>query len=1019
MKNNQNEVTKKFLSINKEVEKLQKPISTQALKHFGVIDQLINSRNEFTKELLKDSKEKNLLTYLNDDYKSYFLPTYKRCANFAFEEKEQHFKNKPEFGNVETLEIMKNYDYLNKMVLCIQLPDLTVKEKYKTEIINTIFKDLGIDYSIDDLTYYNKKIICQQINLKLKIQYNEMINKLNLLNQLLKSLSSFNIHINLNHSENFILFLLWFVLNNSVYLNVTENIQNIIIYLLNCLSLYKLNDYIIDTIYDFETYNIERIIKTVKNKYLKEDLKNKKNCFYFHNELKKIIKIVDGKYEIYDTKSNFKIQVNPKFLNKNETTKYVVYESKLYTYEKFKNHIFLNLFKTSSFNEFLERYEKDILNIQYNNISLTDTFNNLINNDLSNFYIYYIYFQLQNKYKNNIKAIEKIDLYLNKLTTSDLIKSFTNREIKYFDFNKLIDEFLLSINYIYGVLNYLVDNLYDLNDDLLKNNKGIISTLSIFINKTINDFSPFVLIKQNFEKNNYSVAKKLLFESFGLFNNYFFYDLIKRLNFNDFKNNKTKFNIIINQVLNFWNRYIDIDKTNIYNIFNDEFVYDYADIENQILKSDFDSVKINKIKEGLILSLNNKNNNQKTNFNINQAYNLEISELKNFVFIETDLNFLNLSLFDLTDIETAKNSLFGICKNVLKYLFPFLSDYLNIMINENITIKQYTKSILNTEIEKLNNLFKKYNQLFEDLNNGIIEDYEYYVNFKYKKDVGLELFDYMEITCDNQTLIKTGNEFYKIYNSLHQKAEHEAGLNKMYNGVNNIFYIPLHFFFNEYFELSLPLLCLKNSNLNFNVKFKDFYKLLDNPLINEKLIKPEMFEKFDFKAYMLMKYIIIEKDVAKNIIPKPQKLLIHQFQYSGSYCINEKNQTAILNLKNPIKYIVFYIPNLDFNPFETMQIYFNGYQVTNKIDFDYYRLCTKLNTFNVCKDDNIYIINYSLYPEDLQPSGSCNYSSISKAELRFEIKDDINIKNIVVQVYALSYNYFNIVDGKGIIEFES
>lgn len=1020
MDNNQNEINQKFLSINEDVENLQKPISTQALKHFGVMDQLINSRNDFINELIHDTKEKKLLTYLNDDYKSYFLPTYKRCVNFALEEKEQYFKNKPEFGNVETLEIMKNYDYLNKMVLCIQLPDLTIKEKYKTEIINIILKDLGINYIIDDLTYYNKKIICQQINLKLKIKYYEMTNKLKLLNQFSIFLKSFSVHNDLNNSENFVLFLLWFVLNNSLYLNIDENILNIVVYLLNCLSFYKLNDYVIDTLYDFETFNVENIIKSVKNKNFKDDLKNNKNCFYLLNELNQLIELVNGKFKILDIKTNFKIQVNPKYLNKNENSKYIIHESKLYTYEKFKNQLFINLFKSPSFNEFLERYEKQILNIQYDNINNFKNLADGIEKELSEFYIYYIYFQLQNKYKNNIKVIESLDSFLSILTSSSIIKNYTKREIKYFDFNKQIDEFLLSINYIYGVLNYFVDNLYDLNDDLVKNNNGIISTLTMFINKTIGDFSLFVLVKQNFEQNEFKKAKKMLFDSFSIFNNYFFYDLIKYLKFDDYTNNKTKFKTLLNQILNIWNRYIEIDKTNIYNAFNSELVYDYSDIENQILKSTFNINKINKIKENLILSLNN-NNKQKTNFHINQIFNLEVGELKNMVrFVETyEQNLTNSSLFDLSTTQSAKNSLFNICKNVLKFIFPFLNDYLNIVVDENITVKQYIKNILNSEIEKLEDLFKKYNQLFEDLKNGDIQDYEYYINFKYKKNVGLELFDYTEITCDNQVLVKTGNEFYKIYNSLHQKAEHINGLNKMYNGVNGIIYIPLHFFFNEYFELSLPLLCLKNSNLNFNVKFKNFYQLLDNPLVNEKMIKPELFEKFDFKTYMLMKYAIIEKGVAKNIITKPQKMLIHQFQYSGSYYINEQNQTALLNLKNPIKYIAIYVEDLNFNPFETMQIYFNGYQITNKIDFDYYRLCTKLNTFNACYDDNVYIINYSLYPEDLQPSGSCNYSMFNKTELKFKLKDDIKVKNIKIMVFALAYNYFNIVDGKGIIEFES
>ena len=67
---------KKFNKLNNEVEKLKKPISAQGLKHFGVIDQLIESRNDFTKQLIDETP--NYLTYLSKDYKSYFKETYNR-----------------------------------------------------------------------------------------------------------------------------------------------------------------------------------------------------------------------------------------------------------------------------------------------------------------------------------------------------------------------------------------------------------------------------------------------------------------------------------------------------------------------------------------------------------------------------------------------------------------------------------------------------------------------------------------------------------------------------------------------------------------------------------------------------------------------------------------------------------------------------------------------------------------------------------------------------------------------------
>lgn len=937
IKETKEELKNKFRNLNNEVERLQKPISSQALSHFGVIEQLEASRDDFTKELLKDSKYK--LTYLNKEYKSYFLPTYKKHVKFAIEEKEQYFKNKPVFGNISTLEIKKDFDYLNKMVLCFSLPTLKIKDKFKIQILNSIIEGLGIDYKINSLKD-NKESILNRLNNKIKIKYAEMKNNLDILNKLYGNLKYLKVHSLFNHKENLIIFLMLFILNNKEYLNIDTDIYNIIIYLLNSLSFYKLNDYIIDSLYNFETYTIEDIINSINNKRFKEDIKNNKNCLYLLQSNLNILEILNKRYKIKDIGDTFKVQLK----RNNKNSKYIIHNLNLFTYEKFKEYLFINQFKSLEFKTFTENY-KDILNL---NDSL---------------------FTLKYKYNRNIKNIERIGKNYN---------HFINAKYK--------DNFNDSVNYINQILNYLYNSVYNLNTENIK--KELLKT----IDKTSKfQYKEFILFNNIKKANDKEEFISLLFESFNIFTDYFFYDLISLLKIEDYKNNKTLFKHIISDVLNIWLKFT----------------------ENKDNKSLINSPYIEKIKDNLILSLNDTDK-MHNNFTINQIFNYDIERLKTILFNPKDEE---IKFIDLTNSETVKDSLFKIFKDIICFIFPFFN--LDIENNINKTIYNYIEDIIKTNIDNLNKQIKRYNKLFTDSINDNINTFDYFFNIEYKTDIALNIFDYMEITCDNQIISRLGNEYYKIYYSLHEKGEHRSGINKIFNSKDNIYYLPLHFFFNDYSELSLPLLCLKNSTLNFNIKFKEFTDLINSTLIDLKFIKPEIFEQFKFKAFMILKYIIIEQPEALKIINKPFKLLIHQFQYSGSYYINNSNLTALLNLKNPVKYIIIYTPEIDFNPFETLQIHFDNYQITNKINLDYYNICSKLNYFNNCKDDNIYIINYSLYPEQLQPSGSFNYSMINKVSFTFKLKDNLKMNNVKVQIYALAYNYFNIVNGQGILEFES
>lgn len=950
-------VNKKFTKLNNEVEKLDKPISTVALKHFGVIDQLIESRNDFTKELIDETP--NFQTYLNKNYKSYFVPTYKKFVNYAFEEKEQQFYTVPKFGNISTLKILSQFDYLNKMTLCLKLPVLKLKKKYIPKIIQNIYNNLNISFDISEFNNITNEALL--FNIKKKLQRKKLENQKNLiiLNSILSVIENYSLNKDFDTRENFIILLSNFILSNSDYFNLNNGIYNFIVYLLNCIFNYKVDDYLIKSIFNDSYYFVNEIVTSVTSKKFLENkingiylLKKDKSIKLYKVEDDKLTEIQDEKYKIYLKSKKYKSSDNC----------YFVINGKLFTIDEIK----------------LKVFEQQITNQQ---------------TQISEF----------NEYYNKLK-----DIILNSedLILSDISEVVSNYKIMQEE--KIISDFVDSFLFFYSSLKYLLKNLNNFElkensetDDLIKHIQQL-------------DYQLFEDDYRKINDENQTEFIKMIFNSYGYLKHYRFYELVKYLTFEDFINNKTTFKELSSEILLKISKYKNISIEKLKNSNSENYLINKLSVLDLLTNSDnLNYVDKNNFQNNL--SSNNSDIFQSSNNNFNQYNFLNLDKIfdeqETIIQLEEDIQ-------ETLNYETIKNSFFSLLEDIITFVIPLFSDFSNIQENKILTIKDYLKEFVNEKIRNIENIEKKYSELFNDLSNNLINSLEYFTTLKYIDDIGINCFDYMEITINNLTLQKLGYEYYIIHKQIHETDGKTFGLKKMINGINGIVYLPLHFFFNDYLELSLPLLNLKQSEILFKIKFKNLQEIIKNPLITADLLSEDKFENFEFKSYVISKYVIIDQKISEKLIDKSLKLMINQFQYSKSFLLTSEINYIKLNFKNPIKYIIIYL-NSDIKPFEHLQIFFENYPITEKIPADYYMLCSRYNSFNGSYYDNIYIINYSLYPEQLQPSGSLNYSLFNNKEIYFYFKDKYKNDSFNVQVYAFSYNFLNIDKGKCYLEFES
>jgi hypothetical protein len=96
-----------------------------------------------------------------------------------------------------------------------------------------------------------------------------------------------------------------------------------------------------------------------------------------------------------------------------------------------------------------------------------------------------------------------------------------------------------------------------------------------------------------------------------------------------------------------------------------------------------------------------------------------------------------------------------------------------------------------------------------------------------------------------------------------------------------------------------------------------------------------------------------------------------------------------------------------------MFLVINSIKITNINSYEYYTYLQKYQ-YKLLGDNNnnIYMYSFSLHPNDLQPSGCLNFSTIDNAYIQLNTNNFINYQNpISIKVYASEYNLLRIFNG--------
>ena len=344
-------------------------------------------------------------------------------------------------------------------------------------------------------------------------------------------------------------------------------------------------------------------------------------------------------------------------------------------------------------------------------------------------------------------------------------------------------------------------------------------------------------------------------------------------------------------------------------------------------------------------------------------------------------------------------------------------------------------------------------------NNGINKDIEYLKNSinevgNLSKSLGYSLIDYIDIEIYGTTIDKHTGHWLALKSELYQNFNQrlkELLMNGPYYNAKNIsdtcvlIIIPLQFWFNNNPGLYLPLVALQYHEVKINLKLNPINKILLKYNLNNKY-SIDNIKIVDIK--LVCEYVFLDTNERVKFAKKSHEYLIEQLQIlPGEFCNNSKNSLLIpLGFNHPIKEVVWTLHSssdtIKYGPLWSNQsnrvkdclIQINGVDRFTKESGNYFQIIPKYynhnginlskileNIFNINNKYNLsiasldpFVYYFCLYPEKLQPSGSCNFSKIDNAVLSMNLYSINNLDDILeIRIYALGYNILKISNGMG------
>ena len=316
--------------------------------------------------------------------------------------------------------------------------------------------------------------------------------------------------------------------------------------------------------------------------------------------------------------------------------------------------------------------------------------------------------------------------------------------------------------------------------------------------------------------------------------------------------------------------------------------------------------------------------------------------------------------------------------------------------------------------------------------------------------IGYYMIDYVELQFGGESIDRITGDMMNLWMELSTPAGKKEALYKMVgknitftsssqSGALNLL-VPIPFWFCRSIEKALPLISMQYTDVKIVVQFKQFnscwYNLtpsntagpvpsttprITNANLLCNYIYLDVFERTKFAKTLIHEYLI-EQFQSINGYHVAQNILIANIRLFFNHTVKELfwiYRTTIANTTNDYDNYssLTTIDNKPLPPFNYITLRFNGNDRFETTTETFFRLYQPYKYHSSGTNNFIYVYSFSLDPENIQPSGTCNFSKIDNAVLSLDFI--ANIPEGTVNVYAMNYNILRIQNGMSGILFSS
>ena len=280
-------------------------------------------------------------------------------------------------------------------------------------------------------------------------------------------------------------------------------------------------------------------------------------------------------------------------------------------------------------------------------------------------------------------------------------------------------------------------------------------------------------------------------------------------------------------------------------------------------------------------------------------------------------------------------------------------------------------------------------------------------------------------------------------------------------------YIPLEFWFNRHTGLALPLIALQYHEVKINVEFENLQYLCNIKIGDQapagrttpQQVLQAVANQGLVACSLYVDYIYLDTEERRRFAQVAHEYLIEQLQFTGTESVTSTSNKIQLSFNHPCKELIWVVQNPSYNdcnmslnspwrytdanlgnPVAVAKIQLNGQDRFTEREGSYFNFVQPYQHHTETPATGINVYSFALKPEDLQPSGSCNFSRIDNAVLNLTLtpatfKTNVNAFNTFdrttsdgsdpldqlmdtqtsanVNIYATNYNVLRIMSGMG------